>query len=57
MPLVQPDQIDQIAMFAGCRIDPIANGPAFRLEQADIKAATGRARHIADHPITTFAPP
>jgi hypothetical protein len=55
MPLVQANEVDKIAMFAGRGIDPVANPPAFGLEQADVEAAPGRACHIADHPIPPLA--
>lgn len=55
MPLVQANEVDKIAMFASRGIDPIANPPTFRFEQADIEAAAWRPGHIADHPIPPFA--
>lgn len=55
MPLVQANEVDKIAMFASCGIDPIPNSSTFCLEQADVEAATGRTGHIADHPISSLA--
>lgn len=55
MPLVQANEVKQIAMFTGRGIDPIAYLATFRLEQAHIKAAAWRTGHIADHPIPSFA--
>ena len=29
MPLIEPDEINEIAIFAGCGIDPVADRAAF----------------------------
>lgn len=55
MPLVQANEVDKIAMFAGRGIDPVANPPTFCLKQADVEAAPGRTCHIADHPVPALA--
>ncbi len=55
MPLVQANEVDEIAMFAGRCIDPVADPPAFCFEQADVEAAPGRTCHIADHPVPPLA--
>lgn len=55
MPLVQPNEVNKIAMFAGRSIDPVANSPTLGFEQANVKTAPGRACHIPNHPVPPFA--
>ena len=56
VPLVKPDKVEEVAMFSGRRIDPVADRAALGLEQPDIEAAPGRSGDIADHPVAPFAP-
>ena len=56
MPLVEPDQVNEIAMFAGRGIDPVTDPAALGLEQTDIETAPGCTGNITDHPVAPLAP-
>ena len=56
MPLVEPDEINEIAILTGCGIDPVADRAAFGFEEADVETAPGCSGDIANHPVAAFAP-
>src|SRR3546814_12028084 len=49
------DDIEQIAMVAGCGISPFTGRPSIgRGDQTDIEAASGRIAGIAHQPVPAF---
>ena len=55
--LVQADEVEQVAMFAGRGVDPVADPPTPGFEQADIETAPRRSGNVAHHPVAPLAAP
>jgi hypothetical protein len=56
-PLVQGDEVEEIAMLAGGGVGPFAGGafPAVRPREANEQATAGSVGHVADDPVATSA--